>query len=204
MIPKCKQNVKKSGDTMTGPLVIENKNTFTGVDKTRTVNGVDYTVRLGVGADGSASLELHTGPDTLGRIDITPEGTIKNWKTGRKLIEEDEIYYKSGDTISADYGIYVGGTLTGGAKQIVFSMTTDKSLKNINKITLNSMKLTVRSVTGEYLLNGVNNTDFDGTVSIERRNNNTLSIYWNANTAFSATNNTPVAVAINNFNISLS
>lgn len=90
MIPISKQKVNKSGDTMTGPLVIENKNAFTGVDKTRTVNGTDYTARFGVGADGSASLELHANSATLGRIDVRTDGTIKNWKSGKILQEKDD------------------------------------------------------------------------------------------------------------------
>lgn len=95
MIPKNKQKVNKSGDTMTGPLVIENKNVFTGVDKTRTVNGTDYTARFGVGADGSASLELHANSATLGRIDVRTDGTIKNWKSGKILQEIDDTGWKN-------------------------------------------------------------------------------------------------------------
>ncbi len=204
MIPKCKQNVKKSGDTMTGPLLIKNKNTFKGVDKTRTVNNVDYTITLGVSSLGDGVLELNSGEKVIGRLELQTDGTIKNYKTDKRLIEENEIYYQSGDTISASSGIYLGGTLTGSSKQMVFSIFTSKSLKNITSFTLNSMKLTARSVAGEYLLNGVSNTDFDGTITLEKRNDNTISIYWNANTAFSATNNTPVAIAINNFKITLS
>ena len=49
--------VDKTGDTMSGVLKIENKSAFNGVDKVRTIDGVDYTATLGVGIDGSASLE---------------------------------------------------------------------------------------------------------------------------------------------------
>lgn len=82
-------SVNKAGDTMTGRLNITNKGEFTGVSKTRTVNGIDYTATLGIGADASASLELHDASKTLGRIDINKDGKIKNFKTGKYLAEQD-------------------------------------------------------------------------------------------------------------------
>lgn len=81
--------VDKSGDTMTGALNIENKSTFNGVNKTRTISGTDYTASFGVGSDGSASLELHNASGTLGRIDINKDGKIKNSKTGKYLVEQN-------------------------------------------------------------------------------------------------------------------
>ncbi len=80
--------VDKTGDTMSGVLKIENKSAFNGVDKVRTIDGVDYAATLGVGIDGSASLELHNASGTLGRIDINKDGKIKNYKTGKYLVEE--------------------------------------------------------------------------------------------------------------------
>ncbi len=81
--------VDKTGDTMTGRLNIENKTEFTGINKTRTINGADYSVSLGVGADASASLELHDASGTLGRIDVNKDGKIKNFKTGKYLVEQN-------------------------------------------------------------------------------------------------------------------
>ena len=81
--------VDKTGDTMSGVLKIENKSAFNGVDKVRTIDGVDYTASLGVGSDGSASLELHNASGTLGRIDINKDGKIKNFKTGKYLVEQN-------------------------------------------------------------------------------------------------------------------
>ena len=81
--------VNRAGDTMTGRLNIENKTEFTGINKTRTINGADYSVSLGVGADITASLELHSADGTnLGRLDVEKTGKIKNWKTGKYLVEE--------------------------------------------------------------------------------------------------------------------
>lgn len=88
MIPFLNRLVKKTGDTMTGVLKIENKSNFDGVTKTRTVNDIDYTAKLGVGSDGSAVLELGSNGDVLGRINITPDGRIKNYFTNQYLLED--------------------------------------------------------------------------------------------------------------------
>ena len=74
---------------MTGTLNIENKSSFNGVNKTRTISGTDYTASFGVGSDGSASLELHNTSRTLGRIDINIDGKIKNAQTSKYLVEQN-------------------------------------------------------------------------------------------------------------------
>lgn len=101
--------VNKTGDTMTGTLKIENKDTFQGVDKVRTINGKDYTARFGVGSDGSASVELHDSSGTLGRIDLNPNGKIKNFKTGKYLIEQNtwQTATNNAENISSGYCKYL-------------------------------------------------------------------------------------------------
>lgn len=96
--------VDKSGDTMTGVLKIENKSTFNGIDKIRTIDGTDYVVSLGVGIDASASLELRDASGTLGRIDVNKDGKIKNFKTGKYLAEIDSNF----QNLSLASGITVG------------------------------------------------------------------------------------------------
>lgn len=103
--------VDKTGDTMSGVLKIENKSAFNGVDKVRTIDGVDYAATLGVGIDGSASLELHDASGTLGRIDINKDGKIKNFKTGKYLGEVDSSF----QNLQLASGISVG-TITKQAK----------------------------------------------------------------------------------------
>lgn len=107
--------VDKTGDTMSGVLKIENKSAFNGVDKVRTINGVDYTASFGVGLDGSASLELHNASGTLGRIDINKDGKIKNFKTGKYLAEIDSNF----QDLSLASGITVGTV----AKQAKYKKT---------------------------------------------------------------------------------
>ncbi len=103
--------VDKTGDTMSGVLKIENKSAFNGVDKVRTIDGVDYAATLGVGIDGSASLELHDASGTLGRIDVNKDGKIKNFKTGKYLAEIDSSF----QNLQLASGISVG-TITKQAK----------------------------------------------------------------------------------------
>lgn len=108
-------SVNKAGDTMTGRLNITNKGEFAGVSKTRTVDGIDYVATLGVGADASASLELHDASKTLGRIDINKDGKIKNFKTGKYLAEIDLSF----QDLSLASGITVGSI----AKQAKYKKT---------------------------------------------------------------------------------
>lgn len=103
--------VDKTGDTMSGVLKIENKSAFNGVDKVRTIDGVDYAATLGVGIDRSASLELHDASGTLGRIDVNKDGKIKNFKTGKYLAEIDSSFRN----LQLASGISVG-TITKQAK----------------------------------------------------------------------------------------
>lgn len=114
--------VDKTGDTMSGVLKIENKSAFNGVDKVRTIDGVDYAATLGVGIDGSASLELHDASGTLGRIDVNKDGKIKNFKTGKYLAEIDSSF----QNLSLASGITVGSVVqqakykkTGGIVSVV-------------------------------------------------------------------------------------
>lgn len=196
MIPECKKFVKKSGDTMTGPLEIEDKNNFLGVKKSRIVNGVEYNANFGVGADGSASVELSLNSNTIGRIDIRPDGKIKNYKTGKILIEEDEIYYKSGDRIEYlnPNTFNVVGYLTTSGKEIHFNITTSKKLDKISKINITSMKMAIRKPTGGYII--AINTNFSSYIkSIEIVNSNTIHICLEKTDGFGETNNIPVSVS---------
>ena len=113
----------------------------------------------------------------------------------------NELYYKSGDKFITSYGTYYGGTLTGSLKTISFTIPFPKSTKNIKNITINSIKITVRDVKGQYLLNGVTKDTFNGNFTIEKRTDYLYTIYLNSNTAFESINNTPVAVALDSINL---
>lgn len=113
----------------------------------------------------------------------------------------NELYYKSGDKFITSYGTYYGGTLTGSLKTISFTIPFPKSTKNIKNITINSIKITVRDVKGQYLLNGATKDTFNGNFTIEKRTDYLYTIYLSSNTAFESINNTPVAVALDSINL---
>ena len=52
-----KDKVNKTGGTLTGYLDFENKDEFHALIKTRTLNGIDCQVAVGVGANNSARME---------------------------------------------------------------------------------------------------------------------------------------------------
>ena len=81
--------VEKTGDTLTGELSFENKNDFTAIRKTRTLNGTDYQVTVGLGGNGSARMEFVKAPDNvLSSVEVRSDG-IYNGKTNKKLAEQE-------------------------------------------------------------------------------------------------------------------
>ena len=83
--------VEKSGDTLTGGLLFENKNDYAAIRKTRTLNGTDYQLTVGVGGNGSARMEFVKAvkaPDNvLSSVEVRSDG-IYNGKTNKKLAEQ--------------------------------------------------------------------------------------------------------------------
>lgn len=89
-----KEKVNKSGDTLTGFLDFENKNEFHAFLKTRTLNGTDYQVAVGVGGNNSARMEFVQNNNILSSVEARIDGGIYNGKTGNRLIEtKSEINY---------------------------------------------------------------------------------------------------------------
>lgn len=50
--------VEKTGDTLTGELLFENKSDYAAIRKTRTLNGTDFQLAVGLGTNGSARMEI--------------------------------------------------------------------------------------------------------------------------------------------------
>lgn len=89
------QKVNKTGDTLTGELIFNNKNDYASIRKIRTINSTDYGVSVGVGANASARMELYQGNNTLGSVEARSDGGIYNGKTGNRLIEtKSQIEYQ--------------------------------------------------------------------------------------------------------------
>lgn len=92
--------VEKTGDTMTGELLFENKDTYSAIRKTRTFNNKDYQVSVGVGGNVCARIEFIEVPDNvLNSVEIRSNG-IYNGITGNKLIEsKNEIAYQNWNSV---------------------------------------------------------------------------------------------------------
>ena len=81
--------VEKTGDTLTGSLKFNNKDDFEAIRKTRTLNGTDYLLTVGLGGNGSARMEFVKVPDNvLSSVEARSDG-IYNGKTNKKLAEQE-------------------------------------------------------------------------------------------------------------------
>lgn len=107
------EKVKKTGDTMTGILRFENKKEFSGIEKTRTIDDIDYVAKIGIGAVKSIGLEISANGEIKGRLDIMADGTVKNYKTGNLLVEEGKWI-----TATLNSGVKATNTGLGGFKGI--------------------------------------------------------------------------------------
>ena len=97
--------VSKTGDTLTGELNFNNKNDYAAIRKTRTINGIDYNVNIGVGANQSGRMELQdANNNVLGSVEARSSG-IYNGLTGKKLAEQ------STGWINATLSSYITGTV---------------------------------------------------------------------------------------------
>ena len=80
--------VEKTGDTLTGSLNFNNKNDFEAIRKTRTLNGTDYQLAVGLGGNGSARMEYTTNDKVLSSIEARSDG-VYNGVSGKKLAEQE-------------------------------------------------------------------------------------------------------------------
>ncbi len=82
------KKVNKSGDTLTGELQFNNKNDYAAIRKTRTINGVDYNVNIGVGANQSGRMEFQDANNNVLCSVEARSGGIYNGVSGKKLAEQ--------------------------------------------------------------------------------------------------------------------
>ena len=81
--------VEKTGDTLTGELLFENKNNYAAIRKIRTLNGTDYQLTVGIGGNGSARMEyVGENATVLGSAEVRRDG-IYNGVSGKKLAEQE-------------------------------------------------------------------------------------------------------------------
>lgn len=99
------QKVNKTGDTLTGELLFENKDVYNAIRKTRTFNDEDYQVSVGVGGNMSARMEFVKVPNNvLSSVEARSDG-IYNGVSGKKLAEQ------STGWTNATLSSYITGTV---------------------------------------------------------------------------------------------
>lgn len=115
----------------------------------------------------------------------------------------DELYYKSGDTVTFNQ-VVVSGTVTASAKALIFTLYLPKSIKNITSASINTTaELVARVPSGGYLDNNsdalyFNTGDYSATVSLKEENS-TLYIDVRKTTAYTnISNNMPVSITLYN------
>ena len=122
----------------------------------------------------------------------------------------DSLYYKSGDTYSSSGKIVSNGYISDNSKQINFTVTLPKSMKNVTP-TLTDLKINGRHVGGGHIFSSgyisagydvLNDPDI--TVSFSNKQDDLLTIKLVTTTAWNVTNNTPVSMSIESMAISFS
>ncbi len=151
--------------------------------------------------------------DNLSSTSITTplsanQGRILNEKFSNYVLSSD-LYYKNGDTYNITYGnlrLQAAGVLTTDKKEIAFSITVPKSLKNISSVTINSLKLNIRAADGGYVGSSsfvFPGTDFlngytvDAGISAE----NVIGFLITSSTAFNYTNNITLGIDVGELNL---
>lgn len=72
---------------LAGRLLFNNKDSYDAIRKTRTLNGTDYQLTVGVGGNGSARMEYVSNNNVLSSIEVRSDG-LYNGVSGNKLKEE--------------------------------------------------------------------------------------------------------------------
>ena len=130
--------------------------------------------------------------------DTAPTGTECNMDYS---MFDDNMYYKSGETVTVKNGKMCVGDITGGAKDLRFELTLDKKLTNITSVSFTSLNITIRGIAGYVVSDSsgvqiVNNSEYS-IVRKEITSENTILVDVQKTTAVSTTNNTPITVYIN-------
>ena len=110
----------------------------------------------------------------------------------------NSIYYKSGDTYNATGITPCNGFITGSSKSINCILTLPKKLTNISSITVNSYDITARQAQGGYALNRATS---GLTVTASKLDDMNIAITITTETTLTATNNTPISVALYALNL---
>ena len=125
------------------------------------------------------------------------------------------LYFQSGDSFSivgntsTNYAnrLVIDGFISNSQKEVWFSVPTPKSMSKVTP-TVSVLKLNIRTTDGTYLLDsayiaGGYDVVGDSTITINpaKSTDNMLTIELQRSSSWTATNNTPVAIAIENITI---
>lgn len=119
------------------------------------------------------------------------------WRTWRRMIGDDEIYYRNNDTLSITTYTDLNGFITSSTTSVSFSFYTPKSLANIASVSVTAFKGTIRGISG-YLDSKSSAYDWlaDSTYTVTASiiSDNMLRIVCTKSSAYTnVTNNTPVS-----------
>ena len=124
-------------------------------------------------------------------------------------INKKNIFYEKGEAFNLNREYFGGGYLTSSKEKVQFTIPVDKSLANISTITVKALKGNFRSVAGGYI--GASSefvsggydyySDSNYTFEVIKCSDNLVSILVQKSSDYDATNNTPVAIEINELSL---
>ena len=197
------QVLGKMIDEFTAPIIV-NDPTFECITKKRTINGKEYTIKFGLlnrSGEGAACVQIiNSEGNIIGRLDIAADGKIYNGMTGNELIDSSDIFHKPGESITVSG--YIAGNLTGSNKSIQFTVSTPKRLDKVNSATITG-NVIIRHADGGYITNGANITTL-GTIVASYKTGNQMSFGITLNEAANFTNNSVLAIVLQNCTITFS
>ena len=157
--------VKSGNKTIATVDDIPDVSNMVTTDTEQTISGhkffTDGSVDIAQKGNTTGAIRLY-GSGGIGIYDEGAGSTRKAYltlpRTSGTLALTSDIYYKNGDKFN-NTGFYnANGYLTGGGKEIGFTITLPKNLKNIKTITVNKLSCNVRGIGG--YLNGSGYIDY--------------------------------------------
>lgn len=121
------------------------------------------------------------------------------WSSWVRLIAENDLYYKDGDTITLGDTNF-SGHITGSTMKIWITVPVAKSMKNISKITCNNLTVVMRGINGYLNSNSssidvANNDEY--TITCFKETDNLMLVGIEKTAAFTnVSNNTPVNIKV--------
>ena len=173
-------------------------NLYTAMYTRRSVGGniTDAAIRIGVHSNGNAYTSAPNPPDNSNNDAIATTSFVNN-----------QLQYKSGDTFSftnSNREWVCPAYVTSSGKNVYFTLTLPKTLKNISTITCTSLVVAIRKPDGGYIpandWDALTNAD---TVSIQKDDSNLITIAISYS-SFGVTNNICLAVQIKSIGLSFS